>query len=536
MTMASMSEEGPPAGPLTSLDRSREPLVNQHDTRISGRFQFFIALCILLTGSVPTVVQAAVFGISGGGGSEFALAVLTQTIHDLLLIIALAVLANNPLGILHPLLLALVLWPLFQSMPYLIPEYGGWAGVFAGSPVKAPHFYGLPSRSAGAVWTAISKYNSLRSLSLICTYVGFLAFSRRPDFSRRPLVMRYPVSVRAVMIGLIVVSLIVLIIFVRARGGMNAHLTSLGTGRFKELAGDGLVMLAVDLGATAIYIWVAAMPGDVKSPFFLFSLAAVTAAEFISNGSRGGALEVPLTVGLIWAIMRRKIPWKIALILVPFMFVSIGLLGAIRTSSWTGSTANEALSRSGWSSSLARTQEEIDARQATSAPVPVVERGFELSGGPLLGSSYAAPLVAFIPRAFWHDKPRGVGSLYARLFLGASFSGTTIPIGPEPEMYWNFGLPGVVLLSIIYGVLLRGMYMFFWRRYPNPFAIVFYVMFLTTFTFSSDVLVGFEQKAFLILVCYVFVATFTHKISYPSHLLANRLLVQPRGALSDRPT
>jgi len=115
-------------------------------------------------------------------------------------------------------------------------------------------------------------------------------------------------------------------------------------------------------------------------------------------------------------------------------------------------------------------------------------------------------VTSVIPRAIWPDKPRGVGSLYAQTFLGAAFSGTTILVGPEAEMYWNFGIACVVLLSLIYGALLRRVYYFHWRHYPSAFAAVFYVLFVTRFQFSSDRLVGFEQQAGLVLLCYLAVA------------------------------
>jgi hypothetical protein len=313
---------------------------------------------------------------------------------------------------------------------------------------------------------------------------------------------------RSILIGLIGVSLIVLIWFLRFRGGVNEHLTSLGFGRFRELSNYGAIMIVIDVGVTALLVWIAARPGDLKSPLFLMSLIAVMAAEFTSNGSRGNALEVPMMVGLVWAIRRQRIPWKTAMLLVPIMFVAIGLLGAMRTSSWYRSNASEALAKTSWSDSFALAEKEIADRRAISANVPILERGFEVSGGPLLGKSYAAVVAAAVPRPLWPDKPRGGGSLYAQLFLGALVSGTTIPVSPEAEMYWNFGLPGVFVLSLLYGLILRRAYEVFWRRYPGPFATVFYVLVMTTFRFSSTSLVTFEQQMFLLFLCYVIVVMF----------------------------
>jgi hypothetical protein len=479
------------------------PQAARQQQRIPGSFQLLIALYIILTGAFPTILQAFAFGLQGGAESEFATAMVTQIVRDLLLILPLLMFSNHPLGILHPLILTIVAWPLVRDMPDVIQSWGGWAGVLSGTPVTAPFFDGLPARAASTVWGAIANYNLLQVLALVCTYAGFWMLKLKGNPSRVPAVLRNPASVRTVMIGLIGVSLLVLVFFLRTRGGINEHLTSLGAGRFKELSDFGAVIVAINLGAVALYLWIATNPSEIKSPIFLGALATVTIAMFLSNGTRGGALEVPLIVGLIWTLRRQKIPWKIALMLIPLMFVSIGLLGAVRMSSWTGSTAGKAFQNTSWSESFSLAEKEVQVRNAASAPVPVIARGYDLTGGLLLGRSYVGAVAAFIPRTIWPNKPRGVGSLYAQLFLGASKSGTTIPVSPEAEMYWNFGIPGVILLSILYGAMLRGAYNLYWRHYPSGFATVFYIMFVTRFQFSSDRLVILEQRLVLLVICYM---------------------------------
>jgi oligosaccharide repeat unit polymerase len=502
--------------------------------RIPGVFQLVLSLYIILSGDFPTLIQALAFGVQGGASNEFSLAMITGIAISILQFLPLLILGKHPLGVLHPLIIALIIWPVMTHAPEVIQDWGGWIGVFAGSPVKVPAYLGLPGYTAGAVWTAIAKYNALQILSLICIYAGFWALSARPNLSRAAIRMPSPAAVRQMMFAIVVVSLVVLVVFIRYRGGVNEHLTSLGRGRFVELAGLGPILLIASFGAVALYVWVAARPGDIKNPLFLACLAAVTAGQFIGSGTRSGAFEVPLYIGLIWAMRRQRIPWKVALILIPFMLASIGLLGAMRSSMWYGSNADETLSGATWSESMALTQHEIDNRQALSASVPVFERGYKLSGGPLFGYSYAATVTTFVPRAFWPDKPRGVGSLYAQLFQGASFSGTTIPVGPQAEMYWNFGLIGVVLLSLLYGVILRKVYHFHWRHYPSPFAAVFYVLMVTKFQFSSDRLVGLEQQVVLVILCYLAVALFIPPTVGVSAAAGNRNILRKRQPLGIR--
>jgi hypothetical protein len=496
-------------------------------------FQLLLIVYVLLTGNVPTIVQAIAFGLNGGGSNAFAVAMATAVARDGLLLAPVVMLSRHPLGILHPLIIAVVVWPLLSAVPRAFGDFGGWAGVLAGMPLAAPHFWGIPTRFAPELWMAVAKYNCVEILGLVSTYLGFGLAGNGRHLSRR-LARRDLGSLKTVMIGLIMMSVVLLYLFVQTRGGLNEHLTSLGGGRFRELSNQGMVIFVIHIGAIALFVWIAAKPGDVKSPMFLSSMVVIMAGEFIANGSRSSALSVPLTAGLIWALRHHKVPWKVGLVLAPIMFVSIGLLGTVRTSSWSGSTAADAFASTGWSKSFANAQAEIAERRANSASVPVVDRGFEVAGGPLLGRSYAAALAAFIPRPLWKDKPRGAGALYARLFLGAPFEGTTIPLTPEAEMYWNFGYPGVVLISILYGMLLRKVYLFFWRRYPDPFSTVFYALFVTSFQFTTDSMVPFEQHAFLLIVCYFAASIFAARTPYRDDPMLSRLALDARGPLSVR--
>ncbi len=507
VSTAEIAASGPPAVPGgSSLKRVRIGAPGELQ-RIPGVFQLVLGLYIILTSSFPTIVQGVAFGVDGAAGSEFAVAMVASFVRDLLILVPVLILANHPLGILHPLLLGVVVWPLLVGLPSVIQEYGGWAGIMAGIPVAVPYFTGLPSHAAATVWIAIAKYNGLEILGLVCTYAGFWFFKTAPK-TRIPVPQVNPQAIRFVLIGLIGFSVFVLLFLVYSRGGIGDHLASLGQGRFRALSSVGFVMVITDLGAVGLYVWIAARPDDVKSPLFLFFFAVVMVAQFVSNGSRSSALTVPMMVGLTWALRKQKVPWRTALALVPILFLLLGLLGAIRTASWSGQTAGEVLSNAGFVDSFSNAQREVESRRAQSAPVPIVERGFEVTGGPMLGRSYVAVLVAFIPRNVWEDKPRGPDSLYAQYFLGAPREGQGIPVSATAEMYWNFNVYGLVLLSLIYGGLLRVAYNAYWRRYPSPVAIVFYGLVVTAFQFATSRLVELEQHLVLLLICNIVLTVF----------------------------
>jgi hypothetical protein len=70
-------------------------------------------------------------------------------------------------------------------------------------------------------------------------------------------------------------------------------------------------------------------------------------------------------------------------------------------------------------------------------------------------------------------------------------------------------------------VLIRLAYNAMWRRYPNPFAVVFYVMFITTFRFGTTSLVAFEQSIVLLAICMVTVKFF---LPHRNEVLDSRIL------------
>ena len=111
-----------------------------------------------------------------------------------------------------------------------------------------------------------------------------------------------------------------------------------------------------------------------------------------------------------------------------------------------------------------------------------------------------AAVFAFVPRWIWEEKPRGPGSLYAQNFLGEVREGTAVPVNPVAEEYWNFGIIGVILFSLLYGVIIHRAHNFYLPRQDNPFVVSGFVLFVTTFHFSTDDLVSFQQQAILLFL------------------------------------
>ena len=72
-----------------------------------------------------------------------------------------------------------------------------------------------------------------------------------------------------------------------------------------------------------------------------------------------------------------------------------------------------------------------------------------------LGATLDAMLYAFIPRVFWSDKPGDNSAVtFNREFKFSADPDTHISPTHIGELYWNFGLPGVIIGMALIGVLL----------------------------------------------------------------------------------
>ncbi|HEX6740186.1 MAG TPA: O-antigen polymerase [Sphingomicrobium sp.] len=523
MTAARAQLGGPPPGLPHEVEAQPVPRV----------FQAILVGYVLLTGELVKGIQAALFGLQGGGEAAFTAAVLLAIAIDIVRVAPLFVYARHPLGILHPLILTTVLWPLLVAMPGKIEEFWGLGGLLLGEPISPPFYEALGWLPGPQIWGAVAWSNLCELVALLSIYAGY-ALARDRDAARQaPPRERREFDgkrLRALAVAFVVLSIGMLLLLISLRGGLAAHLADMARGRFRSMAGLGPLVAAVDLGLIALIAWVAARPNDVRQPLFIALMLAEAAAQFISNGARSAAFAVFMMVGLTWALRTRRIPWRLALVLVPLFFLAFGALNIVRTAGFSGQSAAQSMQGVDTGQVLTRVQEEIDLRQSLESTVPVISQGHELMGGALWGSSYGAAVFAFVPRWVWPDKPRGPGSLYAQNFLGEVREGLAVPVNPTAEEYWNFGFIGVILLSALYGALIRYAHNFYITRQDKPFVVSLFVLFVTTFHLSTDDLVLFQQQALLLLLAYLLALLFAVRIRpatadfYPAPLSHSRPL------------
>lgn len=490
-----------PDEPMSAPSRARGA------DRVPRVFQVLVLGYVLLTGELPRALQAAVFGLAGGGQTEFTIALLLALLVDFVRIAPLVVLARHPLGVLHPLIIVVVLWPLLSAIPTDVQQLGGLGGLFLGQPLSTPQFQGLGGQPPENVWNAMALYSALLLVSLLSTYAGFALSVVRPRLPAKNINELHSATVRRVLVGLIAVSLLGLMALIEYRGGLEEHLSTLAFGRFRALAGLGPLVAVVDLGSMCLVVWTAYRPSDVRSPLFLTCLVSIAAGQFLSNGSRSSMIFLIMIIGFTWALRTRQIPWRVAAVAAPLLFLSLGALAVVRSSGLQEQTATEALGSYDTSEVLSRVQEEVEDRRFISAGVPIVAKGHDVTGL-MWGETYVAAILGAIPRAVWQDKPRGPGSIYAQRFLGAPREGLSIPVPPFAEAYWNFHLLGVILIFGIFGVLIRAAHELYLTHQENPFSLALFVIFVTTFKVGTDDLVAFQQQLLMLLFVWVAIRYF----------------------------
>lgn len=209
------------------------------------------------------------------------------------------------------------------------------------------------------------------------------------------------------------------------------------------------------------------------------ALVAASVVPAFFTGSRSATLPALLTLILLWYLRRGARPRLVSIItlaLAGFVLVISVPRDFRNTDDRTGSLVDAVVS------SVSNAQE--TGRQfflgLDTAMLPAL--AIELSYVPevipyQLGSTYVEAAARPIPRAFWSSKPEAAETQLMRVLwpdLAAQRVGLAFSLFGEP--YLNFGFPGVVAISSIFGVAWRSLWEY-WRRQPqNMVAIGIYAI------------------------------------------------------------
>ena len=345
---------------------------------------------------------------------------------------------------------------------------------------------------ASLAWAAL-KGQLIATTALATYYLGFFS---GPQLRLPHLRFLEPRKVAPKALAVVTCSVVIFLVFMRFRGGLTAHMTSWGEGpRFETLEGFGIVIALIQCGLVASLIWFALDRTASRKPLFWAAVLFSIPVNFFTGGSRSAVVYAGCMFLMIWIIRNRKIPQGKIAVLGIAALVCLGLLGQLRRSTFQGEVDWAVLTGFNLQESVGASQEELEKRTTNEGYLPVIARVPDEVDF-LYGTSYVGGLLFFVPRALWPDKPRGAGAMNGSINFGSRGG---VPTGAVGEAYWNFYIPGVVVVYFLYGLFHRWLARAFAQFAWAPAFWVLYTITLFHFTPDSTSIADWCQKVVLTL-------------------------------------
>ena len=343
--------------------------------------------------------------------------------------------------------------------------------------------------------------NIVTSLALIATYLGFSRGPRFPLPSMRPPTVT-PRRLYLVLLACFGISLVAVYFYSKIYGGFYSCLKSLAFGMAKKIEfadddvdGIGQYVVLMRMATVVVVVWVCSRANAFRSPVFWGITLAALGMAYLSEGKRSHMIYPALLILLCWMMRNRKVPYLRLAAMGVVAFVLIGFLGIFRGSNWSHSEAVDfsVVRDTSLKEMSSQSQDELVKRvgsESTFYPILAKVPGKE----PLLyGKTYLGWAMRFVPREMWPDKPRGVDVLANETFFGGNWG---MPAGPVGEAYWNFHLPGVLIIFFLFGMFKRW-FVDLLRRYPDaPGIMAIYMLSIFYFDASEN---GFRAWLYAIL-------------------------------------
>lgn len=434
---------------------------------------------------------------------ERALAEITR---NALLFLPVFLYRHKVFGWFHPLIFPMLfsqLMKIFQSPEYLAAPFR--LGDY--TPLYNP---ALVNFTRLEVAQTFLNADLLIILSLLAYYTGYFLFKNVNGF-QFGFRDKSPPLTRIIILALI--GLIFAFIVVEKSGGVIEQLLALGQGRFRyrmEMGGSHWIVLA-GFFRLSLYIWFALRKNVIRNPLFILAVLLSLGISFLLTGSRAGVFSQIVILLSIWILKHQRVPVLAIGSAALIAFVSFGVLGQLRESGRPGQKEVDIsiVTETSLAEKLSMTEESADDRP--DGYVAVVGRSMK-EVGPLYGRTYIAGLLFFVPRAIWPDKPRGAGAYNGNLIFGSATlasagsggEGGGVPTGPVGEAYWNFHIPGVIIVFLLYGLFHRWLAETHRLNAGNRAWLLIYIIALMNVTPVTRTVVSFMQSFVLIIVSYIF--------------------------------
>lgn len=350
-------------------------------------------------------------------------------------------------------------------------------------------------------------------LALISLYVGYFAAIKVSGSMLTKISPRFPVGLDRAAISYLYPALLVASVIV------------------KELNISALSQIVPTLRLfTFTWAMCAALSGRVPAHYARVTLFIILPVEIIIfSGLLNGYLIGLLTYGelviICFTLCKKRIP-VVFIILAILVFVAIQPIKShFRNVVWYGSTNLSSLQRADLLIDSASTNAEetashgdvLESLEKSYARINHLgdTSGFiqstEATDDYLYGATLVPIFTKWVPRVIWPDKPvediaNSIGRKYG--FLDQHDFITSLNLPWIAEMFLNFGWPGIVLLSVLVGVIIRLFKNGIARRASTPVELAFaYSIASGFFMPESNMSIGFGNMIIswismsLFLVC-----------------------------------
>jgi hypothetical protein len=319
----------------------------------------------------------------------------------------------------------------------------------------------LPGLTRPELMELVAAELALGCVGLVAYYVGFLRFPSPPLPTLR---FVRPRAVQARALVVVALALVVFVVALRMRGGLTSHLLMWRMSR--KVANEGMTLwsIAVTAGAWATLFWAAADLRSHRRPLFWAAALASIFADFLFTGSRGSVLALVAVGFMVRMMATRRVMYVRTLALGVAGVVLIGGLGQFRAGTRDNVVNWGALTAAGGREGVSTAWTETLVQRATSGhgALPILARVPE-EEDLLYGKSYLAVLTVGVPRSVWPEKPGLIDGRVGRTFYD---SPAGKPAGAVAEAYWNFHVPGVILVFLLFGIFQQWLARMV-RRYPG---------------------------------------------------------------------
>lgn len=362
---------------------------------------------------------------------------------------------------------------------------------------------GVTPSELNVLYAKLQLLTAAAQLSLIAGYF-LLKRTKIPTFQLRPATF-----IRTKTTLVLLAGVGILVVYDRVMGGLEGMLLMRGMSRGvrDELRGGGHFNVLLSIPVVLSYVLYSVWPKARKSPLFWLTLGFALVSVFLVSGSRSMLFYPLIILTMIYYLFECRLP-KLPLLMAGVgAWLLIGAVGIFRTQHFGAQSVDWGLFSDYGVSDYANASSETLVVRATQRYGSLPALYYVPEDSPLLlGSTYLRVLLAPLPQAFLpFDKPTAAGRLNGQMFFSIDAG---VPCGAVIEAYWNFHVPGVIILFFVLGVLSSYVQRLYIANRWVPGAAAFYVLFIFYFKFESDGAIQYLQAAVTAFVLLVFLCGF----------------------------